>query len=306
MRYALIKWDCKSRFGRTGIVSFDEALQNMDNMMSLKGNAFATRKNYVRGVRALICHLQKLPEECSAEELRAFLVEQRDKKGYSSSTVNLRVCGLKFYFREVVHRLDLVVRIPNPRVQKYDTEVLTLEDVQKLRSACRDMRQMLIINLLYETGIRVREAVRLRVSDFDKHHRSISIRNSKGKKTRVLYYGDALRNTLKKYCIARGGVPENTLLESYKSLGEPLTLRGVQHIVRQVVRRSGLKKRISPHTLRHTFAVHYLNAGGTLFHLQKLLGHENLTTTLHYLKHANLPDARWISILDLLVDKTSS
>lgn len=157
--------------------------------MSLKGNAFATRKSYVRGVKALICHLQKLPEECTVQEIHAFLVEQRDKKGYSSSTVNLRVCGLKFYFREVVHRLDLVVKIPNPRVQKYDTEVLNLEEVGRLRSACRDMRQLLIINLLYETGIRVREAVRLRVSDFDKHHRSISVRNSKGRKTRVLYYG---------------------------------------------------------------------------------------------------------------------
>jgi len=77
----------------------------------------------------------------------------------------------------------------------------------------------------------------------------------------------------------------------------------VQHIVRQIVKRSGLKKRISPHTLRHTFAVHYLNAGGTLFHLQKLLGHQNLTTTLHYLKYAHLPEAKTLSVLDVWSSK---
>lgn len=271
--------------------------------MSLKNHAFDTRKSYIRGLRELMLYYQKLPEDCSVEEIKAFLVYQRDQKQYSSSTVNLRVCGLKYYFREVVHRLDLVVKIPNPRIQKYNTEVLTFDEICQLRRACRDMRQLLILNLLYDTGIRVREAVRLRVSDFDKHTRTITIRNSKGRKTRVVHYGEELRSILARYCKARGGVPPNTLLESYKELGKPLTLRGVQHIVRQIVKRSGLKKRIHPHTLRHTFAVHYLNAGGTLFNLQKLLGHENLTTTLHYLKYAQLPESRTLSVLDVLVKK---
>jgi len=274
--------------------------------MSLKNHAFATRKSYLRGLRELMLYYQKLPEECTVEEIKAFLVYQRDEKQYSSSTVNLRVCGLKYYFREVVHRLELVVKIPNPRIQKYDTEVLTPGEICQLRRACRDMRQLLILNLLYDTGMRVREVIRLRVSDFDKHSRTITIRNSKGRKTRVVHYGEELRSILQRYCKARGGVPPNTLLESYKERGKPLTMRGVQHIVRQIVKRSGLKKRIHPHTLRHTFAVHYLNAGGTLFNLQKLLGHENLTTTLHYLKYAQLPESLTISVLDVLMNQVQS
>jgi site-specific recombinase XerD len=74
----------------------------------------------------------------------------------------------------------------------------------------------------------------------------------------------------------------------------------VQFIVRQIAKRSGIKKKISPHTFRHTYAVHYLNAGGSLFHLQKLLGHENITTTLHYLKYAKLAEGTRRSILDIL------
>lgn len=271
--------------------------------MVLRNNASATMVNYIRGVRTLMLYYNCLPEECTVDQLKAFLVAQRDEFNYSASTVNLRVCGLKYYLREVVNRPDLVVRIPNPRVQKYDTEVLSIEELEQLRRVCRDMRQRLIITLLYDTGIRVRELIRLRASDFDKHNRAITIRNSKGRKTRVVQYGEETRRVLIQYCRVRGSVPPNTLLESYKAPENPLTLRGVQHIVKTLVKRSGLKKRISPHTLRHTFAVHYLNAGGTLFALQRLLGHENLTTTLHYLKYATPPEDQRISVLDVLVER---
>ncbi|MEM6697851.1 MAG: phage integrase N-terminal SAM-like domain-containing protein, partial [Bacteroidota bacterium] len=102
----------------------------MDVQMKLANNAFATRENYIRGVRALILHYQRLPEQCSVHEIKAFLVHQRDDQQYSSSTVNLRVCASKYYFREVLHRLDLVVKIPNPRVSKFDVEVLTIEEIK--------------------------------------------------------------------------------------------------------------------------------------------------------------------------------
>lgn len=271
--------------------------------MVLRNNARATMINYIRGVRALIMYYNMLPEECTVEQLRAFLVIQRDELNYSASTVNLRVCGLKYYLREVANRPDLVVRIPNPRVQKYDTEVLTIDEVQQLRKVCRDMRQRLIITILYDTGMRVRELIRLRVSDFDKHNRTITIRNSKGNKTRVVTYGEHTREVLIQYCRVRGGVPTHTLLESYKNNGQPLTLRGVQHIVKTVAKRSGIKKRISPHTIRHTFAVHFINAGGTLPTLQRLLGHANMSTTLHYLKYATPPENQRLSVLDILIDR---
>ncbi len=267
--------------------------------MILLNNAYATRQNYIRGVRALILYYQRLPENCTVDELKAFLVYERDERGQSASTVNLRVCGLKYYFRHVVHRLDLVVRIPNPRLSKYEVEILSIEEIKQLRRACRDMRQLLLLSLLYDTGLRVREVARLGVSDFDKHHRSIHIRNSKGQRTRVVYYGEELRLTLNRYCKARGGVPKDTLLESYKIAGHPLSNRGVQYIVRQIVKRSGIKKRVSPHTFRHSFAVHYLNAGGSLKQLQFLLGHKYITTTLLYLKHVKPEEGKRISVLDV-------
>lgn len=81
---------------------------------------------------------------------------------------------------------------------------------------------------------------------------------------------------------------------------EGLSLRGIQHIVKEICRRSGVAKRASSHTFRHTFAVHYLNRGGSLFSLQLLLGHKHITTTLGYLKYAKIPDGLRLSVLDRL------
>ncbi|MEL6275361.1 MAG: site-specific integrase [Bacteroidota bacterium] len=213
----------------------------------------------------------------------------------------MRICGLKYYCREVINRLDLVVKIPNHRHQKYFTEILTTQEVVRLFGACRDIRQQLVVQLIYETGLSVREITRLRVSDFDKQLRTITVYNGKGLKTRSIPYGEQLRLTLVQYCKVRGGVPTNTLIESIKEPGNPLSQRGVQHIVREAVRRSGIKKRIHPHTLRHTFAVHYLNFGGSLPDLQRLLGHEHISTTLHYLKYVHLSEHPSVSVLDCLM-----
>ena len=271
--------------------------------MNLSNNAVATRTNYVRGVRHLMIQLGKLPQDCSVDEIKTFLVKLRDTGQLSSSSINLRVCGLKYYFRHVVNRVDLVVGIPNPRIAKYDTEVLTTSELMVLFQTCRDVRQLLIIQLLFDTGMRSGELVRLELKDFDKVNRTIILRKAKGQKLRVIPYGEHIRSTLKAYIKMLGYFPKGALIESYKEKGSPLTLRGLQHIVREVVKRSGLKKRIHCHTLRHTYAVHFLNNGGHLPQLQKLLGHGHISTTLHYLKYAHIPLKQIDTPLDVMMKR---
>lgn len=269
--------------------------------MNLNNNAVATRTNYVRGVRHLMIQLGKLPQDCSVDEIKTFLVKLRDTGQLSSSSINLRVCGLKYYFRHVVNRLDLVVGIPNPRIAKYDTEVLTKPELMVLFQACRDVRQLLIVQLLFDTGVRSGELIRLQLKDFDKDNRTIILRKTKGQLLRVVPYGVHLRIVLKDYIKMLGYFPKGALLESYKQKGKPLSIRGLQHIVRQIAKRSGIKKRISCHTLRHSYAVHFLNNGGHLPQLQRLLGHQHVTTTLHYLKYAHIPLKQITTPLDSLM-----
>lgn len=268
--------------------------------MSIAGNAIATRKNYLRGVKLLIQHYQKLPELCTIDEVKAFLRHQKEEANISSSTLNVRVACLKLYFRKIVYRLDLVVKIPNPRVPKFQTEILTPREMKRLFGACKDSRQLLVLHLFYDCGLRVSEIINLRPSDFNRHDRTIKIRKSKGNKTRTVFYGEHLRNSLNSYA-KNHGIHNESLIDSYTDPGKPLSISGLQHIIKQLIRRSGIKKRASCHTIRHTHAVHYLNAGGSIFSLKLLLGHKHISTTLEYLKHANVPDGLRVSILDKLV-----
>jgi integrase len=146
--------------------------------MILRNNAKATRINYVRGVRHLMMSTGRLPEASDVNQIKSFLVKLRDTGALSSSSINLRVCGLKYYFRHVVDRIDLVVGIPNPRIAKYHTEVLDSVELRQLFKACRDVRQLLIIQLLFETGMRSRELLRLELKDFNKELRTIAINNA--------------------------------------------------------------------------------------------------------------------------------
>jgi len=271
----------------------------MDNHMNLASMAFATRQNYIRSVKILIEHYQKVPEQCSVDEIKKYLVYQKDVLNTASSTLNIRVASLKYYFRHIVKRLDLVVSIPNPRVPTFDTEIFTYQEMSILFDACKDMRQLLIIQLMYECGLRISEVVKLRVGDFDKKDFTISIRKSKGNVSRVVYYGHSLRDTLNKYALAIG-LHGDYLISSYVDKQAGLSLSGIQHIVKEIIRRSKIKKKASSHTIRHNYAVHFLNNGGSLYSLQLLLGHKHLTTTLEYLKHANLPDSIRVSNLDIL------
>lgn len=267
--------------------------------MCIANNAIATRKNYIRGVKLLILHYDKLPEDCSLDEIKAFLSYQKEVQHISSSTLNVRVACLKLYFRKIVHKLDLVVKIPNPRVPKFDTEIFSQREIKRLFGACKDCRQLLVLQLMYDCGLRISEVVALRPSDFNAADSTIRIRKAKGNKTRTVYYGRCLRNTLNHYA-KNHGLHNDTLIDSYTEPGKALTISGIQYIIKELIRRSGIKKRASAHTFRHTYAVHYLNAGGSIFSLQLLLGHSHITTTLEYLKHANIPDGRLISILDMM------
>lgn len=255
--------------------------------MQVSGNPLSTQKSYIRGVRDLMEGLGSIPESLTVDQIKAHLSSWRGK--VSSSALNLRVCGIKYYFRYVVKRPDLAVDVPNPRVSKYVQEVLRESELLQLFNACTSMRELAVLHLLYDTGLRSREVCCIKLSDFEKVHRKLTIRNGKGDKLRVLPYSESLRKTLSQYFLSLKEKPQVYLFENKEVAGQGITVRGVQYIVKEVLKRSKLKKEVHPHTYRHTFAVHYMDNGGNIKRLQELLGHEDLETTLHYLKFSTIP-----------------
>ena len=131
--------------------------------MKVAGNPLSTQKSYIRGVRDLMEGLCSIPEDLTADQIKGHLASWRGK--VSSSALNLRVCGIKYYFRHVVRRPDLAVDVPNPRVAKYVQEVLTQQDMAILFGSCQSMRELAMLHLLYDGGLRSREVCNLKLTD---------------------------------------------------------------------------------------------------------------------------------------------
>jgi integrase/recombinase XerD len=271
----------------------------MECHMRVCGSPLTTQITYLRALRDLMEGCREIPENLSAERIKKHLSGLREH--LSSSALNLRVCAIKYYFRNVEKRPHLVVDIPNPRVAKYVQEVLTINDLELLFAACNDMRELALLHLLYDCGLRSREVCNIRLTDFEKVHQKLTLRNSKGGKLRVVPYSTALRQTLTAYFATLKSRPTTYLFERVNEAGVAITVRGVQYILAQVVKRSRLKKDIHPHTFRHTFAVHYLDNGGNLLRLKEILGHEQIETTFHYLKFCNIPLTESLTPLETML-----
>jgi site-specific recombinase XerD len=210
------------------------------------------------------------------------------KEQVGSAALNTIVCGLKYYYGKVAVQPEKIIHIPIPRKPSQLGELLTSSELRQLIGAGRLLKHRLVIQMLFGLGLRAGEIGKIRLGDFNREHRTITIRNAKGKKTRVVPYDEHLRGTMIDYF--RQVKPTDYFITSgTKPSPKGITNRGVQYIVRETRKRAGLRKKICPHTLRHCFSVHYLNNGGSLHRLQQLLGHKYISTTLRYLSYASIP-----------------
>jgi site-specific recombinase XerD len=174
-----------------------------------------------------------------------------------------------------------------------------LQEVSLLLSNCHYPKQSAVLHLLYDTGLRAREVAHLRIQDFDKATETIRINYGKGGKHRLVPYGRAVAEVLRAYYVQER--PTNWLFEGNVA-GEPISVKAVQYMVREAMKRTPIHKDIHPHSIRHTFAVHYLNSGGTLIRLQQLLGHTDISTTFRYLRYTSIPLREVSTPLDVLVE----
>lgn len=223
-------------------------------------------------------------DEITHDEILEFLAWR--KKSVGNSTLNTIACGIKFYFTKVNPQPERVVRIPTPRKAEQLGELLTTSELRQLFAAAHSPKYRLVLSLLFGLGLRAGEVGQLRLHDFEAEHKTLIIRRAKGGKHRILPYDDAIRRDLIAHF--RAEKPTDYLFTSNtrKTSSGGISVRGVQYIVRAIHQRSGIRKKVCPHTLRHCFAVHYLNNGGNLIRLQQLLGHAYLSTTLRYLSYA--------------------
>ena len=274
------------------LVDFDQRLQ-------IAGIAPSTSKSYLRAVRDLSLHAGRSPVDLEIEDILDHLAHYKASRKIGSSTMNTRICGIRFYYREVLGRLDMDFYIPNPsRRVKPLSEVMTQSEVRKILTACMgNEKHRAIFMLLYSSGMRLSEVCALQLSDIDSQNMQIRISQGKGKKDRYTVLSQVCLNQLRRYYSR--AKPQGNWLFNGQRKGQPMHRRSVQHALLSVLKRTSITKHINVHTFRHTFAVHFLQGGGHLLQLQQLLGHAQLSTTLTYLQHTKLEFSAPLSPLDL-------
>lgn len=248
-----------------------ESVEKLRTELKLRGLSPMTIRNYSFFVEKFLKHSQKNSNDISQDDAKNYLATLFDTK--AKNTIMLAAAALKFYFNEVIKKEFSDVKIP--KKEKRLPEVLTKEEVKKLIDTADNQKSRLILSILYSGGLRVSELVNLKVSDINFEENTGWVRKGKGNKDRIFTLSSSLAQEVKKYLEGR----ENNYIFSKD---KPLTTRNIQKIIYGLRKVSGISKKITPHTFRHSFATHLLESGVDIRIIQALLGHSSLNTTQVY------------------------
>lgn len=274
--------------------------QRLCDDLRLRNYAPKTIEAYVAAVVKLTRYCGRAPDQLGPEQIRAFQLHLR-QQGVPWNSFNQIVCGLRFFYHVTLGRPDVVTMIPYGRRAKTLPNVLSPEEVARLLAALPHQRYRLLARLAYACGLRLSEVLHLKVGDIESRRLVLRIRQAKGRKDRLVALPPRLLEELRAYW--RCYRPRDWLFPGHKA-GQPLHAGAVQRVFHRAVLACGFGRRVSCHTLRHSYATHLLEAGVDLMTLQQLLGHRDLKTTAHYThvtaeRFGQLPD-----LLDRLAQTT--
>jgi site-specific recombinase XerD len=268
----------------------------MEGDLRLKGYAEATRSEYLRRVRALAAHYQRSPAELSTDQVRDYLLFLVREKGISPSNQKMHVAAFKFFYTVTVGKPGIVDGLPYPRVPRPLLDIPSPQEVAAVLDALESSKHRLLLSCAYGAGLRVNEACTLGVGDLDSKRMVIHVRNGKGGRDRYAMLSPVLLEALRQYW--RQCRPPLPHLFPGAKPGAPICPEAVRKALRAALRTSGVSKRITPHTMRHAFATHLLEAGTDLRVIQVLLGHASIRTTTRYVHVSTKVIARTRSPLD--------
>lgn len=240
-----------------------------------------TEKEYLRCAYNFAKHFMRSPAEMGEEEVRAFLVHLVEEDEVSPSVQKMYVAALKFLYRVTLKRPEVVADIPYPKIPRTLPDVLSAEEVVGLLEAVESIKYRAVITTAYSSGLRISEACGLRAAgDIDSDRGVIHVRLGKRNKDRYVMLSDRLLVLLREYW--RTVRPEGDYLFPGARSGRPVSPSSVSRAFWKAAHRVGIVKRITLHTLRHSFATHLMENGTDLRVIQVVLGHGSIRTTSRY------------------------
>lgn len=264
--------------------------------LKIAGYSPGTQELYVNQARRYVGHHMKSPEELGATQVREFMLHLREKK-LQGSTLRGYLAAIRFLYEVTLQRPEVVVGIPWPRDTQRKLPVpLAPEVAEEIIAEIESIRDRVILMAAYGAGLRITEACSLRAQDIDSKRKVIHVWRGKGAKERYTVLPDRLLALLREYW--RQEHPTGAYLFPGKTPDEPADPNKVRGALRDAVDRARIRKRVTPHVLRHSFATFLLEAGENLRTIQFLLGHSSIRTTAIYTHVSTAHVARTPNPLD--------
>jgi site-specific recombinase XerD len=273
-------------------------LERLEQDLVLRKFSPATRRNYLLFARLFLRSLTKPIDDIREADIRAFLLDQIQHHHRGHAAYRQLFAVIKFLFSVTLGRPHEVVRVPFPRTRpQLLPSVLSRPDLLQLFEAFTSPKYRALFMTCYAAGLRINEACQLQVTDIDSQQNLIHVRHAKGGRERLTLLSPRLLQELRRYWLLERPRP---WLFPAKSAAHPLSTDSARDALTQAALDAGLTRPCTPHTLRHSFATHLLEAGTELVVIQALLGHHSLRTTTRYTRvSANLLQ-KVTSPLDLL------
>ena len=259
-------------------------LKKLQQELELKGFSEKTISAYVFHNQKFLDYINKQPEEINEDDIKTYLACLISNKK-KPATINLTLSTLKFFY-EKIQKKDIFKNIDPVKSEKKIPTVLTKDEIKQLLSSVKNKKHKLLIEMMYSSGLRVGEAVNLKLEDLNLNEKIGKVIAGKGKKQRLIILSNKAIDRIERYQKYREKKNINSpyLFPSNKNHEKPISIRQAQKIISTVAEKAGIKKRIFCHALRSSFATHLLESGTDIRIIQELLGHASISTTQIYTK----------------------
>ncbi|OYU80204.1 MAG: integrase [Flavobacterium sp. BFFFF1] len=265
--------------------------------LRLSGYSVHTIRKYRADFGDFLYWLKGVPaRDCDEEQVRAYILQCLVDKRQSEALIHSRLNALKFYYRTILHREHFFLDIPRPKKPQKLPKVIPVAIIKKLFEQTTNLKHNTILKLCYGMGLRVSEIAGLTIPQIDSRNMQVLVEHGKGKKERYVNLPESILEQLRLYY--KEYKPKHYLFEGAD--GGMISIRTVQHIFRESMKKTGYERKLGIHSLRHSFATHLLEQGTDIRFIQELLGHSNIKTTLLYTEVSDHNIRKIVSPLDKL------
>lgn len=257
----------------------EQVYKEMQKVLKLKGYSPLTAKSYLSHCRNLLHYYERSVDDITHDDITDYLLHLLEDRGCSSGYVNQGISAFQFLFTQVLSRATVVFDVPRPKKERKLPNVLSKGEVMSILNSVGNLKHKAILTVAYSAGLRVGEVVSLSIKDIDSQRMLIHVVQGKGKKDRYTILSKATLQLLREY--VKEYRPREWLFEG-QVRGTHIVERTAQRVFEDACKSAGVKKDVSIHSLRHSFATHLLEGGTDIRYIQNLLGHYDCKTTQIY------------------------